>query len=715
MRKKPRPVNRYQWVRPAFVGAAFYFVMFVLLVAIITPERYDIKVGAPAPVTIFATKDVEDTVTTQKLRDEAADAVAYSFKSVDVSVVSAVVSNFGSVSLKLTALRDKYTEEDVAALSDTEITALGEDAGVTLTRTDLATIVTIGADELDAALSAARSLLRDALDSTLPEGQESAAILKISRDLTIAGQDASLVSVAMAVVRATIQPNMLIDEETTEQNREKARQTVEAQTVVKGEVVVREGDIVTEAQYQILSSLGLIENSSFDLLLISGIALLIALLMGALGLYIAMYAPELYKNPKKLLLLAIIIVLVMGASAFAQSLNTYLMPVALGVMLLSTLLTPKLALFVNVLLGLVTSLFATATSGFFSMAMFSIMIMAILSGPVVVSISSRHVQRTSMLLAGFVVGITNFVTTLAVGLIISASVATVAINAAWAAGGGLLAAVMCIGLQPLIEWMFNLVTSAKLLELSSPNQPLLHRLLLEAPGSYHHSVIVANLADAAATAIGANALLARVGAYYHDIGKLKRPMYFKENQLGDNPHDRTDPRVSTAILTAHTRDGAQMGQKAHLPEEIIDIILQHHGDSPVLYFYDKAKKLYGDDVDVSSFRYEGPRPSRREAAIVMLADMIEAATRSMPSHEPARIGEFVRRLVRDKMSDGQLDKSQLTFRDLDLICVAFTTVLSGVFHERIEYPDIKLPPRELSARPRTEEEAGAVPAGRNGD
>jgi putative nucleotidyltransferase with HDIG domain len=624
-------------------------------------------------------------------------------------VVSTVVSDYNEACLALTALRDTYTEADVQNLSDAGITALDEEVGVLLTRSDLLTLVTGDADALDGAFSAARSLMRDALDSTLPEGQESAAILKISRDLVTGGQDANLASVAMAVVRATIKPNMPIDEETTEENREKARQAVEAQTVVKGEVVVRQGDIVTEAQYQILSNLGLIENSSFDLLLVSGIALLIALLMGALGLYIALYTPELGKNPKKLLLLAIIIVLVMGASAFARSVNTYLMPVTLGVMLVSTLLSQKLALFVNVLLGLVTSLFATASSGFFSMAMFSIMIMAILSGPVVASISSRYVQRTSMLWAGLAVGVTNFVTTLAVGLIISASVATVAINAAWAAGGGLLAAVMCVGLQPLIEWMFNLVTSAKLLELSSPNQPLLHRLLLEAPGSYHHSVIVANLADAAATAIGANALLARVGAYYHDIGKLKRPIYFKENQLGDNPHDRTDPRVSTAILTAHTRDGAQMGQKAHLPEEIIDIILQHHGDSPVLFFYDKAKKLYGEDVDVSTFRYEGPRPARREAAIVMLADMIEAATRSMPSHEPAKIGEFVRKLVRDKMADGQLDKSQLTFRDLDLICIAFTTVLSGVFHERVEYPDIKLPPRGLSGQPKIEEEAGEAP------
>lgn len=715
MRKRLKPDTRYQWVRPALIGAAFYFVMFVLLVAIIAPERYDIRIGAPAPVTIFATKDVEDTVTTQKLREEAATQVEFSFKSVDPAVVSTVIADYNGACLKLTALRDSYGEKEISDLSDTEITALGEDVGVLLARSDLLTVVTADAADLEAAFSAARTLMRDTLDSTLPERQESAAILKISRDLVTDGTDAGLASVATSVVRATIKPNMLIDEETTEQNREKARQAVEAQTIVKGEVVVRQGDIVTEAQYQILSSLGLIENSSFDLLLVSGIALLIALLLAALGLYIAMYAPELYKNPKKLLLLAIIIVVVMGASAFARSVNTYLMPVALGVMLITTLLSQKLALFVNVLLGLVTSLFATASSGFFSMAMFSIMIMAILSGPVVVSISSRHVQRTSMLLAGFAVGLTNFVTTLAVGLINSASVATVAINAAWAAGGGLLAAVMCVGLQPLIEWMFNLVTSAKLLELSNPNQPLLHRLLLEAPGSYHHSVVVANLADAAATAIGANALLARVGAYYHDIGKLKRPIYFKENQLGDNPHDRTDPRVSTAILTAHTRDGAQMAQKAHLPEEIIDIILQHHGDSPVLFFYDKAKKLYGEEVDVSTFRYEGPRPARREAAVVMLADMIEAATRSMPSHEPAKIGEFVKKLVRDKMADGQLDKSQLTFRDLDLICIAFTTVLSGVFHERVEYPDIKLPPRSQTAQKRIEEEAGETPGRSYGD
>jgi putative nucleotidyltransferase with HDIG domain len=185
-----------------------------------------------------------------------------------------------------------------------------------------------------------------------------------------------------------------------------------------------------------------------------------------------------------------------------------------------------------------------------------------------------------------------------------------------------------------------------------------------------------------------------VGAYYHDVGKLKRPMYFKENQMGDNPHDRTDPRVSAAILTAHPRDGAQMASKERIPGQVVDIIRQHHGDSPVLFFYDKAVKLYGEDVNIASFRYEGPRPRSKEAAVVMLADTIEAATRTLANPSPEAMEQLIRKLVREKMADGQLNDSALTFCDLDKICATFCTVLTGVFHERIEYPDIAIPPRE---------------------
>ena len=257
--------------------------------------------------------------------------------------------------------------------------------------------------------------------------------------------------------------------------------------------------------------------------------------------------------------------------------------------------------------------------------------------------------------------------------------------------GAVAASVICVGLQPVFEAGFNLVTPSKLIELSNPNQPLLRRLMIETPGTYHHAMIVANLAEAAAEAIDADSLVVRVGAYYHDIGKLIRPLYFKENQIGENPHDKTDPRVSTAILTEHTRDGVELARKHHLPEAIIDMIRQHHGDTPVMYFYAKTVKQMGEEnVDINDFRYDGPKPQSSEAAILMLADTVEAAVRSLPEPTREKISAMIRKLVRGKMEDGQLDECTLTFRDIDKICSAFETVLQGVFHERIEYPSVDL-------------------------
>ena len=183
----------------------------------------------------------------------------------------------------------------------------------------------------------------------------------------------------------------------------------------------------------------------------------------------------------------------------------------------------------------------------------------------------------------------------------------------------------------------------------------------------------------------------RVGAYYHDIGKLVRPMYFKENQMGENPHDKTDPRVSAAILTEHTRDGVELAKKHRLPEPIIDMIRQHHGDTPTMYFYAKTVKLVGEEnVDIRDFRYDGPKPQTAEAAILMLSDTVEAAVRSISDPTREKISEMIRKLVRGKMEDGQLDECTLTFRDIGRICTAFETVLQGVFHERIEYPNVNL-------------------------
>jgi len=284
----------------------------------------------------------------------------------------------------------------------------------------------------------------------------------------------------------------------------------------------------------------------------------------------------------------------------------------------------------------------------------------------------------------------------ALGLISNADLYTVLINALWTGGSALLAAVLCTGIQPALELMFKLVTPAKLIELSNPNHPLIRAMLLEAPGTYHHSIIVGNLSEAAASAIGADALLTRVGSSFHDVGKLKRPLYFKENQIGDNPHDRTAPQTSSAIVTAHTGDGALMAQKYRLPEPIVDIIRQHHGDTPVLFFYDKAIKQSPDgQVDIGLYRYDGPKPRSKEAAIVMLADTVEAAARAMVDPDYEKMERLISGLITGKIQDHQLDECALTFADADKITKSFLASLTGAFHERIEYPAIDIPPRPV--------------------
>ena len=322
------------------------------------------------------------------------------------------------------------------------------------------------------------------------------------------------------------------------------------------------------------------------------------------------------------------------------------------------------------------------------------MVSTFTSGTLCIYMIRRRTNRLSVLSAGLVSGIAAMVSMIAMGFINTTDVSSVASRAPWALAGGIITSVVSLGMQPLLEVIFKLMTPSKLMELSNPQQPLLRRLLLEAPGTYHHSIIVANLAEAAADAIGANSMLARVGAYYHDVGKLKRPLYFKENQMGDNPHDRTDPRISTAILTAHPRDGVMMAQKYRMPQPVLDIIAQHHGDTPVAYFYNKAMKQSPEvPVDIADFRYEGPKPQTREAAIVMLADTVEAAARALPNPTPERIDELIRSLVKGKTDDHQLDECPLTFRNVDTICRVFEQVLSGVFHQRIAYPKIEIPNR----------------------
>jgi len=678
-------------LRIAITLAVTFAALMAILLFGVKPEQYDIKVGTPAPTQIKASKDIQDTVTTEANRERAAAEVEPSYKSADPSVVREVLTDLGGITDKLSRLREDYADKGVSAVTAEQLDDIEKSLGFPVTAEEIMALVEADDDTVTALFTLTIAKVRETLDSSLPQGQENTAVKSITGALSTEYPDEKeLVALLSAAVSATIRPNMLIDEEITEANRQKARDEVQVIWYVKDQEIVSEGQIVTEAQYAMISALGILDEDSFDIKLTLGIALLIALVMASAGMYLYRYNSEVKPTPRTVLLLCMISVLTMlTCLALGRYVHSYLMPVSAGFLMVAILIDRRFSMFMYLLYSLLAAVLAPAGSGAFCYVLMCI------SGPAVVALFSLKMLRSSALIAGVIIAVVNFAVTAAVGLINSAQTMDAFNNAFVTAGAGLIGVMIALAAQPLFENLFRLATPSKLIELSNPNQPLLRRLLIEASGTYHHSIIVANLSEAACAEIGANALLARVASYYHDIGKLKRPMYFKENQMGDNPHDRTDPRVSTAILTAHPRDGAAMAQKAHMPDAVVQIIREHHGDGPVTWFYDKAIKEYGEEnVDIADFRYEGPRPSTREAAVVMLADTIEAATRSLPNPDPEKIDQLIRKLIRGKLNDGQLDNCPLTFSDIDKICTTFSRVLTGVFHERIEYPDVSIPPRK---------------------
>jgi putative nucleotidyltransferase with HDIG domain len=262
-----------------------------------------------------------------------------------------------------------------------------------------------------------------------------------------------------------------------------------------------------------------------------------------------------------------------------------------------------------------------------------------------------------------------------------------------AAGSGILVALIASVAIPAIESTFNVASDMKLMELANLNQPALKDMILKAPGSYHHSVLVGSLAEAAAEDIGANPLLARVAATYHDIGKMTKPEYFVENQESrDNRHERLSPSMSALILAAHVKDGAEVAKEHRLPRRVVDIIRQHHGTRLITFFFNKAKEMEDpavQTVDERDFRYPGPKPQSREAALIMLADAVEAASKVLADPTPARIRGLIQKIINDIFIDGQLDDSNLTLRDLHQIARSFTRTVTGILHHRIDYPQIQ--------------------------
>ena len=361
-------------------------------------------------------------------------------------------------------------------------------------------------------------------------------------------------------------------------------------------------------------------------------------------------------------------------------------PVATSAMLASLMIDPRLALLFAVLTSLVASL---AVEG--DVYLFVFFFVACVVGLHGVSKVS---DRTAILRAGLVVGLVNMISVLGVKLALGQLQRR---QDVYEIGLGFLGGVICgpitLGLAPLLERL-GYTTNIKLLEIANLNHPLLKQMAIEAPGTYHHSMLVGNLAEAAAEAIGANPLLARVGALYHDIGKIaktSKPTYFIENQVrGINPHDRLEPSMSALILVSHVKNGVEKAKEYGLGATIIDIIQQHHGTGLIKFFYYKAVEKTDKSrlpVAEEKYRYPGPLPNSKEAALVMLADVAEAACRTLPDPTPARIQKKVQGLIMNLFGEGQLDQSNLTLKDIQSITKSYVRALQGVLHSRIDYPD----------------------------
>ena len=501
-----------------------------------------------------------------------------------------------------------------------------------------------------------------------------------------------------------IRRNITFNKRETELRKEEAKNSVKPIyfQVKKGEMIVREGEKINPTHLLKLETQAQLSRNT----LIPGMALSTTLMVGimlALSYLIVLKRANIFKeNTRNLtflssallfMFLVVLLYYVVGEEVargfpfFTAQVLLFALPISLGAILVCIFL----GLDVAIAFSLVTSILASlVVEGKVEVLIYFLL------GSLLAAYGVRDCRERMVLIkTGMRVGLLNIVLALSIQTLygnLYSTASALSIIAGFL--GGVLAGVIATGFLPLIEIAFGYTTDIKLLELSSLDQPILKDLMVNAPGTYHHSVVVSNMVEATAESIHANPLLAKVSAYYHDIGKIKKPLYFVENQVrGENRHEKLAPSMSSLILISHVKDGVELAKQQRLGKEIIDTIEQHHGTGLISYFYEKAKDQSGkkggrsSPVKEQDFRYPGPKPQTKEVGLVLLADAVEAASRTLVDPTPARIQGMVQKIMNGVFSDGQLDECELTLKDLNQIAKSFTKTLSGIFHGRIEYPE----------------------------
>ena len=499
------------------------------------------------------------------------------------------------------------------------------------------------------------------------------------------------ITIVKALLGQILVPNLVIDEFATEIARKNAENSVKPYetTFQKGDKIVFEGEPVTQLKRDALRQAG---YNVYELNW-QGLLAIFALVVVATFIYIfyMKYFAKPFLEPKYFAITAFLsILLSCVAVVMPTGFTPYILPIPAFVILLSIFITPRVAYVA------MTVLLAVLAVGMQYSAQFVVTFL-LLSLIAMVTVSQiRYSRRFDLIKAGLIVSAAGLLILLSIYVLekclIDVSNTLIMKDAFYIVINGIVSSMFVFWSVPVFEGMFNIITPYGLAELADHNQPLLKQLLRDAPGTYHHSLMVSNLCEAAAEAIGANPILARVGAFYHDIGKLQRPLFFIENQsyFGiDNPHKNHNPRVSKMLITAHPKDGVEFAKKAGLPPIINNFILQHHGEGLVSYFYNEAVKEEGaENVKEDQFRYPGPKPNMKETAILMLADAIESAVRSFKNPTSEDIDNIIDKIIVERLNDGQLSDSPLTLRDIKVIAATFSRILRGMQHERIKYQEL---------------------------
>lgn len=686
------------FISTLFIGLFFFFITW----GNIHTETYNIERFTNANETIRSPINIENEQETQRKTRETVQSVEDRFNiSEEITNERLAYANeiFEAISkLEEEELASEEESNDATRLPVTTQEKvqrlkqiLSDEITEGLSDNVLATLVEIPKEQREEGKEVLIEALNDTFETGVRTESVESATSHANELIAYSELDSEVTEVLTDIADFAVVENSIYDAERTSEARKDAASSVEPVMIRAGEIIVREGQTITNEVYEELKLVGLLNNQR-NLYPIIGLALLI-LLLASFVAYELNWISKRFKGDKRkivsIILISIIVVSLMKiVSIYTTQSNQlfFVVPLATGVLLIKQLIHERSAIVLSVIYAILGSIiFNHQIPGSLNV---EAGVYFLLSQLAAIIFLMNVKDRMAILKAGAGMSAVNIVTLLSFIFLSfeKYAIGDIFIQSAYGVVAAFLSAVLTIGLLPFFETVLGILSDIKLLQLSSPNQPLLKKLLTEAPGTYHHSIMVANLSETACEAIGANGLLARVGAYYHDMGKTVRPHYFIENQLAiKNPHDVISPAESADIIISHPYDGADMLKKHRIPKEIVDIATQHHGTTLLKYFYYKEKEK-NKEVKEESFRYPGPKPQTKEAAIICICDSVEAAVRSLKEPTEEKIEDIVVSIIRDRMTDGQLDESPLTLEDLNLVQRTICDTLKGIFHSRIQYP-----------------------------